>query len=104
MRRHVVECGEPAFAELLPAASLVKFDDFDQARIIKIGDRWIVERQVAVFADADAMKEKIRSQLSKPLYDVRNFYHDTGRAQEIARSSIFENVTLAVLLDTIIFP
>lgn len=51
----------------------------------------------AVFADAAAMKEKLRVAMAKPPYDVRNFYHETGVMQKIARSSIFDNVTLSVI-------
>jgi CRP-like cAMP-binding protein len=51
----------------------------------------------AVFADAAAMKEKLRIAMAKPAYDVKNFYYDTGVAQRIARSNIFDNATLLVI-------
>lgn len=50
-----------------------------------------------IFADANAMKEKLRANLGRPKYCVTNFYHTEGCAQRFARSSIFENATLAVI-------
>lgn len=51
----------------------------------------------AVFADAAAMKEKLRMAMAKPPYDVRNYYHEKGIAQRIARSSPFEHITLGII-------
>jgi voltage-gated sodium channel len=51
----------------------------------------------AIFADASAMKEKIRAAVSKKEYNVKDFYWQTGCSQKIARSSIFENITLSVI-------
>jgi len=51
----------------------------------------------AVFADANALKEKVRMQMSKPPYDVRTFYKDQGCCQQVARSSSFDNITLSVI-------
>jgi CRP-like cAMP-binding protein len=56
-----------------------------------------VKDHKAVFADAAAMKEKLRVAMAKPPYDVRNFYHETGFPQKVARSSLFENTTLGVI-------
>mmetsp|Transcript_154857 Transcript_154857/g.288746 ORF Transcript_154857/g.288746 Transcript_154857/m.288746 type:complete len:733 (-) Transcript_154857:167-2365(-) len=50
-----------------------------------------------VFADAAAMKEKLRAALHAPEYNVANFYHDTGIFQKIARSTLFDNFTLCVI-------
>merc|ERR1719353_1533188 len=51
----------------------------------------------AVFADASAMKEKLRAALARPPYDVKNFYHEEGLAQKIARSTLFDNTTMGVI-------
>lgn len=55
------------------------------------------EQGAGVFADAAAMKEKLREAIGRPKYDVANFYKDTGPFQAIARSQMFENLTLAVI-------
>lgn len=54
-------------------------------------------KREAVFADAAAMKEKVRQAIGTPVYNVFDFYHTTGCWQKIARSSIFEHVTLGVI-------
>eukprot|EP00927_Polykrikos_kofoidii_P039741 TRINITY_DN34068_c1_g1_i1.p1 TRINITY_DN34068_c1_g1~~TRINITY_DN34068_c1_g1_i1.p1 ORF type:complete len:998 (-),score=163.07 TRINITY_DN34068_c1_g1_i1:75-2975(-) len=51
-----------------------------------------------IFADANAMKEKLRQNMAKPEYNVANYYHQTGCAQVIARHRIFERLTLCVIL------
>lgn len=50
-----------------------------------------------LFADATAMKEKVRQNLMKPAYKVSDFYWSRGIAQRIARSPIFDNITLGVI-------
>jgi len=55
------------------------------------------EAPKAVFADAAAMKEKLRQALHAPEYNVADYYHETGCWQKIARSFIFEHLTLAVI-------
>eukprot|EP00929_Paragymnodinium_shiwhaense_P008245 TRINITY_DN11218_c0_g1_i1.p1 TRINITY_DN11218_c0_g1~~TRINITY_DN11218_c0_g1_i1.p1 ORF type:complete len:784 (-),score=151.71 TRINITY_DN11218_c0_g1_i1:418-2769(-) len=50
-----------------------------------------------MFVDAAAMKEKLRLNMTKPVYDVCNYYHTTGWCQHVARSGKFENTTLAVI-------
>jgi hypothetical protein len=47
--------------------------------------------------DKDKMKDAIRQNMMKEPYDVCSFYKNTGRCQKIARSSVFENTTLAVI-------
>jgi hypothetical protein len=50
------------------------------------------------FTDPEEIKKKVQQQVLKPdPYNVANFYWETGRAQEIARHSLFENITLAVI-------
>jgi len=51
----------------------------------------------AVFADASAMKEKIRAAVCKKEYKVADFYHNTGCCQRLARNQRFENITLAII-------
>lgn len=50
-----------------------------------------------VFADAAAMKEKLRAALHAPEYNVADFYHERGFWQKIARDHHFENFTLFVI-------
>eukprot|EP00927_Polykrikos_kofoidii_P084895 TRINITY_DN9081_c0_g1_i2.p1 TRINITY_DN9081_c0_g1~~TRINITY_DN9081_c0_g1_i2.p1 ORF type:complete len:652 (-),score=149.45 TRINITY_DN9081_c0_g1_i2:16-1971(-) len=50
-----------------------------------------------MFADAEAMKEKLRQNLGKPEYDVMNLYHKSGLFQLVARSPIFERITLMII-------
>jgi hypothetical protein len=50
-----------------------------------------------VFADANTMKARLQEALCKPQYNVCDFYHDTGTAQKIARSQMFDNFTLLVI-------
>jgi len=50
-----------------------------------------------MFIDAASMKEKLRQNMIKPEYDVCNFYKKQGFCQKVARSSIFEHTTLAVI-------
>eukprot|EP00928_Gymnodinium_smaydae_P082720 TRINITY_DN66011_c0_g1_i1.p1 TRINITY_DN66011_c0_g1~~TRINITY_DN66011_c0_g1_i1.p1 ORF type:complete len:625 (-),score=83.43 TRINITY_DN66011_c0_g1_i1:257-2086(-) len=56
-----------------------------------------LQRQKSVFADADAMKMKVREAVMKPEYSPLDDYHETGYAQAIAKSRHFENVTLLVI-------
>jgi hypothetical protein len=51
----------------------------------------------AVFADAAALKEKLRANMSKKPYDVRDLYHKEGFAQRVAKSNLFDHSTLCVI-------
>lgn len=51
----------------------------------------------AVFADAAAMKDKIRQAVCKKEYRVSDYYHDTGIFQLVAKSPLFDNITLVVI-------
>eukprot|EP00930_Biecheleria_cincta_P034692 TRINITY_DN23944_c0_g2_i1.p1 TRINITY_DN23944_c0_g2~~TRINITY_DN23944_c0_g2_i1.p1 ORF type:complete len:824 (+),score=187.17 TRINITY_DN23944_c0_g2_i1:123-2594(+) len=53
-------------------------------------------RKSMAFAGADALKESAARESMKPPYNVFNLYHDTGIAQRIARSSVFEYTSLVV--------
>lgn len=57
----------------------------------------VAPKREAVFADAAAMKEKVRHAISAPVYNVFDYYHETGCWQAVAKSAPFENVTLAVI-------
>mmetsp|Transcript_44557 Transcript_44557/g.83630 ORF Transcript_44557/g.83630 Transcript_44557/m.83630 type:complete len:626 (-) Transcript_44557:74-1951(-) len=52
---------------------------------------------VKMFADADAMRERIHENIDKKDYDVSDFYYETGCAQAIARSGKFGTLTLAII-------
>eukprot|EP00927_Polykrikos_kofoidii_P008629 TRINITY_DN13597_c0_g3_i2.p1 TRINITY_DN13597_c0_g3~~TRINITY_DN13597_c0_g3_i2.p1 ORF type:complete len:711 (-),score=132.19 TRINITY_DN13597_c0_g3_i2:57-2189(-) len=49
------------------------------------------------FVDAAAMKEKVRQNLTKPKYNVNDFYKSKGVWQALARSQHFERGTLGVI-------
>eukprot|EP00927_Polykrikos_kofoidii_P063227 TRINITY_DN58040_c0_g1_i1.p1 TRINITY_DN58040_c0_g1~~TRINITY_DN58040_c0_g1_i1.p1 ORF type:complete len:588 (-),score=162.39 TRINITY_DN58040_c0_g1_i1:120-1883(-) len=51
----------------------------------------------AMFVDPKQMKDKLRENMHKPRYDVTNFYWTEGCCQKVARSPIFENLTLSVI-------
>src|SRR5215472_16500624 len=48
-----IDIFEMALANLLAAACRVELDDLDGHGIVEVGRRWVVERDVAVFAEAD---------------------------------------------------
>eukprot|EP00929_Paragymnodinium_shiwhaense_P023555 TRINITY_DN14721_c0_g1_i1.p1 TRINITY_DN14721_c0_g1~~TRINITY_DN14721_c0_g1_i1.p1 ORF type:complete len:763 (+),score=178.72 TRINITY_DN14721_c0_g1_i1:76-2364(+) len=50
-----------------------------------------------VFVDRDEMKEKMRDSLLEKEYSVHNYYKRSGIWQKIARSAVFENMTLLVI-------
>eukprot|EP00929_Paragymnodinium_shiwhaense_P054688 TRINITY_DN27415_c0_g1_i1.p1 TRINITY_DN27415_c0_g1~~TRINITY_DN27415_c0_g1_i1.p1 ORF type:complete len:732 (+),score=158.64 TRINITY_DN27415_c0_g1_i1:134-2329(+) len=54
-------------------------------------------RKSGLFADAQDMKEQLRKQMLQPEYDVCNFYKEKGFCQLVARSGVFEQMTLYVI-------
>lgn len=54
-------------------------------------------RRTAVFADAEAMKAKVKENIMRPEYNVAQYYKTTGCAQALARSPGFDNLTLLVI-------
>jgi len=54
-------------------------------------------RHGALFADTESMKEKIRANVCQKAYNVTELYHTTGYCQAIAKSQLFENLTLVVI-------
>eukprot|EP00927_Polykrikos_kofoidii_P040958 TRINITY_DN3490_c0_g1_i2.p1 TRINITY_DN3490_c0_g1~~TRINITY_DN3490_c0_g1_i2.p1 ORF type:complete len:741 (-),score=132.20 TRINITY_DN3490_c0_g1_i2:27-2249(-) len=55
------------------------------------------EGHKSTFVDAAAMKEKVRQNLTKPQHVVSDYYKATGLCQEIARSPLFDKMTLTVI-------
>lgn len=51
-----------------------------------------------VFADAEAMKLRVRQALIKKQYNVTDWYHRTGCAQAVARHTMFEHSTFLVII------
>ena len=51
--RHIIKGCETTVIDLLLATCIVQLDHLDPNRIIKIGDRRIVERQMSVFANSE---------------------------------------------------
>jgi len=56
------------------------------------------KRERGVFADPQAMKLRVKANLTQKEYDVTEFYHEQGWAQMLARSKAFERVTLGLIL------
>lgn len=50
-----------------------------------------------VFADAAAMKEKLKEAIGRKEYNVQSFYHETGFWQSVATNHMFEHLTLGVI-------
>eukprot|EP00931_Biecheleriopsis_adriatica_P117348 TRINITY_DN92876_c0_g1_i1.p1 TRINITY_DN92876_c0_g1~~TRINITY_DN92876_c0_g1_i1.p1 ORF type:complete len:843 (-),score=185.97 TRINITY_DN92876_c0_g1_i1:118-2619(-) len=60
-----------------------------------VGVRAAVEKEA--FNDGEALKRKARQALLQPQYDVQDYYHETGWVQQIAKSQVFDNLTVAVV-------
>jgi len=72
----------------------------DQAKLdsaLASGDSATQMREPRVFADAAAMKEKLKAAIGRPVYNVADNYFDEGIWQQLARNGIFENTTLFVI-------
>jgi len=53
-----------------------------------------------IFVDHDnlqGMREKVKEAISKPHYNVFDYYHESGIWPRIAKSHIFENLTLTII-------
>jgi len=55
-------------------------------------------KQVAVFADPEVLKQKVRKAAMAPPKSVADYYYTEGWAQALARHGIFENFTFMVIL------
>lgn len=53
--------------------------------------------KLGVFVDVEAMKQQVRESLMRPVYSVFDFYYTEGYFQAIAKSKIFETVTMIVI-------
>lgn len=56
-----------------------------------------LKQKAGVFADAEAIKQKLRREIAKPNYNVADLYHSDGYCQALAKSTCFENFTLVVI-------
>jgi len=63
----------------------------------KAGKARVSHAQQKVFADAAAMKERVRAAVTKPEYNVADYYWDSGWCQYLARHPVFEYATLGVI-------
>lgn len=54
VRRHRFEAGEMAFLDLLPFACVIELHQLDVIGVFKVGDMWVIEGEVTVFAYAEA--------------------------------------------------
>jgi len=61
------------------------------------GVELFIAKHTPVFVDPKETKKRIKENMCRPQYDVRNYYRTTGIVQQIARSSWFENMTMAVI-------
>lgn len=55
------------------------------------------EKMKATFVDANAMKEKVRQNLTKPQYSVKDYYKTSGLWVAISTNPYFEHATLSVI-------
>lgn len=65
-------------------------------QIDKLTSKLPLER-ATFFVDADAMKQAVRMQLLKPLYNVSDLYHESGFFRWLATNKYFESLTLGVI-------
>jgi voltage-gated sodium channel len=86
------------------AGQLSKVEISQQVRAIQQDDNREVNGRITlragaggVFPDREAMLNQVRSELTKPAYDVSQFYWDTGYAQRIAVDYYFEMTTLTII-------
>lgn len=67
-------------------------------RIVSAGSKGSKDAKDAPAATSlEEMKKRIEENLVRHPYDVKIYYHEHGAFQKIARSHIFENITLAVI-------
>eukprot|EP00930_Biecheleria_cincta_P041678 TRINITY_DN2860_c0_g1_i1.p1 TRINITY_DN2860_c0_g1~~TRINITY_DN2860_c0_g1_i1.p1 ORF type:complete len:850 (-),score=163.91 TRINITY_DN2860_c0_g1_i1:418-2967(-) len=57
----------------------------------------VADQKKAGLADSEEFRRKARLALMQPAYNVFDYYHDAGCAQAIAKSMLFENITLGVV-------
>lgn len=81
----------------------VQFEEKDRDRLKKRKmTKKIIEPKVTkaktAFAGADRLKQAAKEASMKPPYNVFDYYHQDGCAQRIAKSSVFENCSLLIVL------
>lgn len=89
----------PKTAESSPSltgSGAIEASDDRRSAAIRERDSEAVSRQL--FVDPSIMKEKVRAALVRPQYNVKDFYKKTGWAQKVAKSSLFEFVTLGIVV------
>eukprot|EP00930_Biecheleria_cincta_P105643 TRINITY_DN984_c0_g1_i1.p1 TRINITY_DN984_c0_g1~~TRINITY_DN984_c0_g1_i1.p1 ORF type:complete len:725 (+),score=147.96 TRINITY_DN984_c0_g1_i1:64-2238(+) len=57
-----------------------------------------MDRAKTAATDAEALKAKVRQSMMAPQYNVHDCYKESGFFQAIARSSIFDNLTLFIVV------
>lgn len=77
--------------------SVTKFFGVETAQKQVQKPKETIHAHQAVFADAAAMKDRVRAAISKPGYNVMDYYWDEGRCQRVARHPFFEYSTLTVI-------
>jgi hypothetical protein len=55
------------------------------------------KKQAKVFYDRDDLRAQIWNDLKKPEYNVHDYYFDTGMCQLIARSPLFDQITMMMI-------
>jgi len=68
----------------------------DMGNVQRLQEEKDVNRQL--FVDAATLKERVRRALIKHKYNVKDHYKTTGIPQQVAKSTYFEYVTLAVVV------
>lgn len=56
-----------------------------------------LQMNAGLMGDIDNLKDAVHDELHKPDYNVEDFYWETGVIQAVAKSSPFQNITLAVI-------
>lgn len=95
--RYIADSNEGFLERRLRSSTFIEPDKEEVSSARRVQDTTTAIQRTAVFLDVEAMKQKIRNDMVKPEYDVCNFYWSTGIWQEIARSGIFEKVTMGVI-------
>ncbi|CAE8644463.1 unnamed protein product, partial [Polarella glacialis] len=55
------------------------------------------DKKQAAFAGADKLKQQAKEASMRPAYNVFDYYYETGCFQHIAKSMIFDSLTLLVV-------
>lgn len=87
---------------------LVKIDEVDHTTVpgfvygkVHVCNGWIplIDTNTEICsANKVSIKEQVKMNLEKPVYDVKEFYKENGVWPDLARNSTFENTTLFVIM------